>query len=876
MQKMTETFAVVCHAPFQYMDGQCAKPITANDSVSADALINSSFPIRDALNNSGVTTGSTTVSKNAMMGFTFAPPEIKWGYDYEEDACIDLIFTSFCFTVFAAHIGYDFELGVGLRLPVQLDIDGVPSPEILAQSQAILKPKLTPVDFSAADYKQFCQNNNMADGVIIADCDTFSFPEFLSSELDKIFPGAVKIDGKELVAQTKIFAGIQVIVMDVPIIDIGVDAGSDFATDCTFLMLKDGKLVGDLLNFGADIASGLSLLDTIKQQNLNCSSFTTPFGSAPSALDGSLQPLTFPFIKTFHLDADCIKATTEGQVITVGGKVKPICTGLEIKYDGASLGLGLDVLLSAGSSLITADWSTSGDAGGPGDTLQFQAPPFSAIVNPDLGPVTFDNFDNSTDTGTVSLNHFTYYLDTLTIGLNANVEFGGILSFLPDIGSLPIFELSIDTGTLGIPLPQHNGTGPVNLPVFVANYALGINGSPSPSNDPKLIVNNKTLKIQPGQTGTFNIQVTNLGSVKGDFNNFGAVLPDTLAQFNLPQGWTTNSDLGTETVNNVDAHSTASQVATMSVSPLRHPLTRPGIYPVTITADSVQAKSDGINAQDPSGQFRIGAPDVINVQIVPFYDPRITVTPGTDAGKPGSPGQNYGVQGQNFGNVADTELLSHNFADFNPAGCTLTTLGSSSGCPFRAVPTVIQETSWTTIAALAISFGPLDPLGLANGSFGIAIPPDWAGMQDTTYTFTLTATSSVDPALPPAHNTVTQHQTVVATKQSMTRYVGLELADLVLQIQNANAAGFATGGSLPIIIHDVQPKHANALASIVSGSLAGANGNLATEIKGMGAFLHAVNGPGSIPVSLVSDWVARANAIITDMTAAQASNVTSQ
>jgi len=231
------------------------------------------------------------------------------------------------------------------------------------------------------------------------------------------------------------------------------------------------------------------------------------------------------------------------------------------------------------------------------------------------------------------------------------------------------------------------------------------------------------------------------------------------------------------------------------------------------------------------------------------------------------------LEGQIFGNVADTEKLGNNFLNFNSAGCTMTTLGSS-GCPFRAVPTVLQN-SWATIGSLPGTFGPLQPLGTADAGFTITIPPDWAGMQDTTYDVLFTSTSTADPDAPPAKNSLTMHQTVVATKQSMTRYIALELADLVVQIQNAGAAGVKTGGGLPIIVHDVQAKHDKSLGSILAGDLAGANGTLATEIKGMQAFLHAINGP-AIPAGLVADWTARANAIIADLNATLGSSITSQ
>ena len=114
---------------------------------------------------------------------------------------------------------------------------------------------------------------------------------------------------------------------------------------------------------------------------------------------------------------------------------------------------------------------------------------------------------------------------------------------------------------------------------------------------------------------------------------------------------------------------------------------------------------------------------------------------------------------------------------------------------------------------------------------------------------------------------------VTATKQSMTRYIGLELAELVVQIQAANAAGVKTGGALPIITNDVQRAHDRALASILSGNLGGASRTLAAEIQSMAAFLKTIG--AGLPAALAGDWTARANAIVRDLTAAQASTVAS-
>jgi hypothetical protein len=63
----------------------------------------------------------------AMMGFTFAPPVIEWGWRIETEACL----FGYCFEIFFARVGYEFDLAAGVRLPVQIDFDSVPDSVLL-------------------------------------------------------------------------------------------------------------------------------------------------------------------------------------------------------------------------------------------------------------------------------------------------------------------------------------------------------------------------------------------------------------------------------------------------------------------------------------------------------------------------------------------------------------------------------------------------------------------------------------------------------------------------------------------------------------------------------------------------------------------------
>lgn len=883
---ISEEYTAHCPGNSEYVDGVCVKktgPQAAFGQLSLASLLSPSDPL------------TTTSSSNAaMMGFTLAPPEVSWGYSIDESMCVDLVFTDFCITLFSARIGYDFDVAAGLRLPVQLDTSGIPD-SVLAGSTATLTTSLTAQDFSAQQYKDFCTNNDIADGVLVASCDRFSFPEFFSSLLNSV-DSSVPVDGKEVVAQSVIFAGVQVVVMDVTVIDVGIDAGSDYATDCTFLKLKDeilstiGTTAGQTLlqnlsdfgtsNMPTDVA--LQFLNTLKDKGLNCSSFTTPFGA-----DSSGNQLTFPFSKSFHVDADCTKAKLQGSTVKVKGEDKPICTGLALEYAGATLGIGLDIQFGLGSSDIKAEWSASGDgrtssSTDPGTTVDLDFHQLSGTIeNPSIGPIVLDNFDTSTDTATVQVNNFDYLLNTFTVELDANIEFGGILSPIPNLPSFEIFQLAFSTGDIALPIPQHHGMRPISLPsIFVRNYALSLSDTPVPTTKNPLLPaaqNNldptrPALGIKPGSaSGVFNMQIRNEGSVTGTFDNFQTIMPDQNPQFSfLAPGWT--GVFGASSVANVGAHSNAPQTVSVTITPVKDPSTRPQVYPITLEADSNEARTLNMASEDPSHFKRLAASDVIYVNVLPYFDPRITSTPAQSNGKPGAASQGYSELIQNHGNAPDNILLTSAAIDFNQGKCTLTTLGGAA-CPYRAVPTSIPAT-WTTAAGLTPEFDGLAVLGTGQTGFSIGVPPDWAGMTNTTYTFAITVTSGVDDGVPPASSAVNIKQIVVATKQSMTRYIGLELADLALQIQKANAAGVSTGGALPIITRDVQPANARALASILAGNLGGASNTLNAEIKSMGGFLKAINGP-SLPPDLLADWTARANAIIADLTTAQASTITS-
>ena len=120
---------------------------------------------------------------------------------------------------------------------------------------------------------------------------------------------------------------------------------------------------------------------------------------------------------------------------------------------------------------------------------------------------------------------------------------------------------------------------------------------------------------------------------------------------------------------------------------------------------------------------------------------------------------------------------------------------------------------------------------------------------------------------------------MIATKESMTRYIRHEIIDLIAEIEAANEADIQTGGLLPIAMKPALKKADQALDNILAGKLSNASNSLSSTIKVMEAFVHALdgfNGKGDkIPAELDADWHERAAAIIEDLQVAEDSGVES-
>ncbi len=906
--ELEETLELSCPPGGIYEEDRCLIPPPGQEGALAALAVRTS---------SG---GAATVADYAMMGFTFAPPVLKWGINEVDRVCI----FGFCFEIFALRFGYEFEIAAGLRLPVKVTVTDIPSPQIEVEQESTMTASMEAVDFKVSDYTAFCRKHNLDRSWWISDCDRFAFPEFFESMLPDWMFGSGGRQGSEFVAQNTTFAGLVIRIFSIPVVNYAIDASVNVPAMCTLYKMKQqiaGGGAADWIRlaatFGQNLQDSKDFMASLEGTLTNCASFTTPWG-----FDENNQPRQFPFLTgSFAIPADCTREIIENTAVKVGGEAKPMCTGLKVNIYGATLGLGLELVPEAYSDLIKAKSTTSGDAQALEQSLRFHW----GEGNPSIGPVRFDNYDVTRDTATISLDDFTFYLNRFGIQVNGLIELGGLLAFIGNVASVPLVNVTFDLDDYGIPIPQHAGTGPISIEVPVANYALTVNVKPRPD-DPKR-VSDDVLRVMPGTSGIFEVWVKNEGTVPDTMDNF------TYALSNRPQssgpyvfGIYPNTDFdcvdssgkrywgypfdgiaddcydaagnvlpgrteliaddsvdvwhasfGATSVQNVPAHSAATTPVLLTATPYKHPLTKPGDYPVRITADSRGARNLHLAAVDPSNVPRLGAEKVVLMRIESFFEPQVAVMPAEAAVKPrGS--VTYTVEATNGGNDLDRIAMQAAFADSDTAGCTLTTNGRGPECPYRAQITRIDPASWTTVAELDALFpanGFFQPLGSSQDTFTIRAPLDWAGMQDTVYEFTLTATSTADPAIAKAKDQKTARFKVLVTKESMTRYVNLEVAEFLEQINQANAQGIATRGIQPVMLHPVSMMTARALEQILAGDLGSASKTLASGIHVMEAVARMVNGTG-LPEPLATDWRARSAAILADMTAAQASMVSSQ
>jgi len=460
-----------------------------------------------------------------------------------------------------------------------------------------------------------------------------------------------------------------------------------------------------------------------------------------------------------------------------------------------------------GSDKITAKASAGGDAAGE-DTIRWSEPdqriPFTVHAS-DYGP---------TDFAEIELSDFRYYFTIFKLHFKLKFDFHDWIDWLTGDPTIGLFTLDMSWLTEGLYLKVHEGTpATVDVSVFVKKFGVD------------LVVTPSSLDIIPGNIGTFDILVINRGNVPDTFD---------LSLSGLPPPWWYEFS-ATEV--SVDAYGSVS--IQLFVEPYRHWSTSPGDYPFTLTGTSEQAPLHDLVATDS---------EVAIVHVLPFYEVDVLVMPETFVTEPSGTGV-YNIEVTNLGNVPDSFDTSLGFADFDGT--------------YRAVPTSIQP-EWTAIDK---TFVTLDPGASDIATLSIAVPSDWAGIEDATYDFTATATSRTDPT---ADDSDSAGLTVEATKESMARYIDLELQMLTNEVA-ASGIDEDIRFSLLDKLTEATYKREQALNYILAGKESMANKMLKACEGIFSAFISEVEAqvsaqPGKhIPEALAANWITDAQQIITDI-----------
>jgi len=490
-------------------------------------------------------------------------------------------------------------------------------------------------------------------------------------------------------------------------------------------------------------------------------------------------------------------------------------TGLEMEKKNCSIGIGIKVDPSIGSETIRAKWSTSGDASGSG-SIEYHVPgevyPFGPpdLYADDLGP---------TDYAEISLHDFEYVFDIFFVTIGVRIEFGGHLAILPDLPWFDLFTFDLSEFSALLSLGVHDGTpGTVDVEVFVQNFGINLSVDPD------------TLNVEPGYWGNYTASLTNTGNVPDTF--------DTFTVEGLPPQWEYTLPEGEIPLSPGETTSFA-----LDIKPWRHWSTSPGDYPFTLTGDSEGAKDWGL--------IRTDSYDA-TLEVLQFFEPGISIVPTASTVKPGETAS-YALNVTNYGNDVDSFELTLKYPDFTS---------------YRAVPSAIPL-EWTYVDNT--QFGPLDPAAYEMASLSVSVPSDWAGIEDTTYEINATATSLGDTAIgPPASKSSTAGLIVEATKESMTRYIGLEIAWLT---EDVAASDIEDDVKVSLLdkLECATTKNGRALSYILAGREKQADNMLKACQNVVNAFMNLVEAqmkgqPGKhIPIGLAEYWKEYALQIMADL-----------
>lgn len=496
----------------------------------------------------------TSKTKHFMTGFTIAPPNFNWSVGIlVEGPCL----FDWCFTWVDFGTGFGNYAGVGLRLPVEVTVSNIPTSLNAGQSFQIATG-LTPLNFNAQQYRDFCQQENIAnDSPYVYDCNAFAFARLNNPSI-----------GDELAARAGVYFSTHLTLLEMQLWNLYKDFGIDLIEKCT-------------TDVGVD-----------------CGDFKTPFGFTGRPISQTQNLRSFPFAAgAFMIPAMC-------------GPGESICTGLGIGGSVASIGLGVGIHSGLGSDRINAHLYSSGDVAPTSSDVivDYDAVRSANEPNAPLDPVkgymrqsiTVDNYDDSTNNITMTLDDMTYYLNRAEVEGRAMLDFGGAIgNYIPDIDLFRIFKINFAQSIGSISIPQHLGTdGMLIDPIPVNDYGFDI----SIRNSDGVLLDD--FEVDKLTTTTLALYATNRGTQTDSFDNISISMKNPHTGESIPA----NIILTQNTINNVASGSAGTLLFDIDASNV--PI---GRYKLVAKGDSVGAKANNLQPTDPLGNKRINT--VTNVPV---------------------------------------------------------------------------------------------------------------------------------------------------------------------------------------------------------------------------------------------------------------------
>ena len=190
---------------------------------------------------------------------------------------------------------------------------------------------------------------------------------------------------------------------------------------------------------------------------------------------------------------------------------------------------------------------------------------------------------------------------------------------------------------------------------------------------------------------------------------------------------------------------------------------------------------------------------------------------------------------------------------------SLTPIFTDSNGDYRAYPTAIED-FWTTLNPTSLT---LDLEESANATLTITVPQDWAGMEEATYNFTMTATCQADPTVA-ANATATL--TVEATKRTMAEYAKLEFIWLNATVTDLDIKEGVKAGLIDKLTSTTK-KVDQAIEWIKSGKGTQANNMLKAAQNMIEAFISQTRAQRNkaVPGAIADDLITKAQKITEDI-----------